>query len=87
LAHASRLCSLRGNQQHMAANMIAMAKNRQLGFVAGSVLLQTLNAFFNQTTKSRADLESFASIRAGIFDGHCVLLWEISSNIFCHRRC
>jgi hypothetical protein len=76
LAHALCFRSLRRNQQHMAANVIAMAQNRQLSLVAVGILLQTLNAFFNQTTESGADLESFARIRAGIFDGHCVLLFR-----------
>ncbi|WP_348263137.1 hypothetical protein P8935_00945 [Telmatobacter sp. DSM 110680] len=76
LAHALCFRALRSNQQHMTPNVIAMAQNRQLGFVAVGIFLQTLNAFFNQTTESGADLESFTRIRAGIFYGHCVLLFR-----------
>jgi hypothetical protein len=76
LAHARRFRALRGHEMHVSTDMIAVAKYRQLRFIAVSVLLQSLNAFFDQTTESGADLESFACIRAGIFDGHSLLLFR-----------
>jgi hypothetical protein len=47
LAHPLRFRALHGDQAHMAADVIAIAKGRQIGFVGVGVLFQTLNAFLD----------------------------------------
>jgi hypothetical protein len=73
LPHAPRFRTLYGHQKHLTADVIAVSENRQLGFIAVGVLFQTINALFYQAAESGADLESFTSMRSGVFDWHCEL--------------
>jgi hypothetical protein len=74
VAHAPGLRSLHGHQALLSADVIAIIEMRQLGFVAVCIPFQAFDAFFDQKTESGADLESFTSIRAGVFEGHRELL-------------
>jgi hypothetical protein len=71
--HAPGLRTLNRYQLHMTPDVIAMAENRELGFIAICVLLQTFDAFLNQAPEPGTDVESFARIWGSVFQRHCKL--------------
>jgi hypothetical protein len=72
-AHPQGLRSLHSYQAPLSADVIIVVKMREQSFIAVCIPLQAFDAFFDQQTESGADLESFTSTRASVFEGHCEL--------------
>jgi hypothetical protein len=72
-AHALGLGALYGNQTLLPANVIAIVKKRQRGFVTSCVKLQAFDAFLDQPSESGAYFDAFTSLRPMIFESHCEL--------------
>jgi hypothetical protein len=64
---------LHSHQAPLSPDVIVIIEMRKPGFVALCIPLQAFDAFFDQQTESGADLESFTSTRASVFEGHCEL--------------
>jgi hypothetical protein len=70
VAHSPGFRSLYGYQPLLSPDVIVVVEMRKLGFIVIGVLLQAIDALFDQNTESGADLESFTSTRTSVFDGH-----------------
>lgn len=63
--HAQRLCAFDGHQEPLAADVVAVLKPHDLGFVVVGIALQPGNPLLNRAAKPRTNLKAitFSMVR------------------------